>query len=69
MKKTITLATFRRVERLQDDMMRAAMPRTAAADPTPLVTAITGQRTARRAWSAGSLITKGAFTLAEVARG
>lgn len=34
MRKT-TVAMFRRFERLHDDMIRSAMPRTSAADPMP----------------------------------
>lgn len=66
MRKTITLATFRRVEAAEETMMRALMPRTAAASPEPLVSEIRNQP--RRTWRAGSLVSKGAFTLAEVAR-
>ena len=36
MRKTITLSTFRRADRLQEQMIRAAMPRTSANDPKPL---------------------------------
>jgi hypothetical protein len=65
MAKTITLNTFRRFEAAQESMMRAMMPRTSEASPEPLTSDI---RTAesRRTWSAGSLIVKTGFTLAEV---
>jgi len=36
MKSKITLKTFRRVDALQETMMRGVMPRTSAADPEPL---------------------------------
>jgi hypothetical protein len=70
MKKTITLNTFRRFEAQQDAMMRAAMPRTAAADSAPLVTEITGQRAVRKTWTLPrAYVAKGPFTFAEVVRG
>lgn len=34
--KHISLSTFRRVSDAEEAMIRASMPRTAAADPTPL---------------------------------
>lgn len=36
MTRRITLNTFRRVAKLEETMIRASMPRTAAADPVPL---------------------------------
>lgn len=36
MRPRITLNTFRRVAKLEENMIRASMPRTAAADATPL---------------------------------
>lgn len=66
MKKTITLNSFRRIEAAEEAMMRTLMPRTAAASPEPLVSEIRNQP--RRTWRAGSLVSKGAFTMAEVAR-
>ncbi len=36
MKKTISLATFRKIEAAEDAMMRAMMPRTSAVDVAPL---------------------------------
>lgn len=37
MRTKITLNTFRRISRLEEAMIRAAMPLTAQADPEPLV--------------------------------
>ena len=37
MKRHLTLATFRKVETLHEMMIRATMPRTSAADQTPLL--------------------------------
>jgi hypothetical protein len=65
MRKTITLNTLRKVERAEEAMLRAVMPLTSAKDPEPLESNI---RPAARIWSAGSLITKTGFTLAEVLR-
>ncbi len=67
MKRTITLATFRKLERAEETMLRAVMPRIAAADPAPLASNL--YVPARRTWSAGSLVVKTGFTLQEVARG
>lgn len=36
MKKTITLATFRRIARAEEQMMRGSMPLTSARDLAPL---------------------------------
>lgn len=57
MRKTITLATFRKVTRLEEAMMRASMPNTSAADPLPLVTDIT-PRVAVRTLSNGVRLVK-----------
>ena len=40
MKKTITLSTFRKIERAEEQMLRACMPLTSAACPEPIETAI-----------------------------
>jgi hypothetical protein len=66
--KTISLNTFRRVEKLEEQMIRSCMPRVSASDPAPLTSAIRPAAASvnARVWSAGSLVTKGAFTFAEV---
>lgn len=53
---------FRRYARTEEAMIRAAMPRTSAADHEPLV-----PKPARRTWAAGSLVVKTGFTFQEVA--
>ena len=53
---------FRRYARTEDAMIRATMPRIAAADPAQLVTKPT-----RRVWQHGSLVVKAGFMLCEVA--
>jgi hypothetical protein len=40
MKKTITLSTFRKVARAEEQMLRACMPQTSAACPEPIESAI-----------------------------
>lgn len=68
MKKTISLATFRRVDRLTEQMIRATMPRTSEAcpealpvhaAPVALVAAAQGTR----------LVRPLTYTLQEVGRG
>jgi hypothetical protein len=63
MRKTITLHTFKKFGRQQDDLARAMMPRTSAADPRVAEAMLLSRgntvRTARTL----------TFTMAEVARG
>lgn len=69
MRKTLTLATFRKVSRMEEALIRASMPTTSAADPLPLETAIT-PRVSVRTLSNGLRLVKMApltATLAEVA--
>lgn len=72
MKKTLTLNTFRRMTVLEEQMLRATMPKTSALDVTPLephfavgrshvIASLGGTRLARR--SMADLT----YTLAEVA--
>lgn len=49
MKRTLSLASFRRLDRAEEALIRAVMPRTAAADPEPL-TPFAGTP-ARRTWT------------------
>ena len=66
MKKTITLATFRRVHAAEETMMRIVMPRTSASDPLPsLPFTAPGEVIARRTGS--RLARPLTFTMAEVA--
>lgn len=58
--------TFRRYAQIEDQMIRAAMPRTSVADPLPAFV----PTNARVRWSLGRRYEqKAAFTFAEVARG
>ena len=52
---------FRRNAKVEEMMIRAAMPKTSAVCPEPLA-----PKPARRTWSLGSLVTKRSFTFAEV---
>lgn len=70
MKPRITLNTFRRLSVAEEQIMRAVMPRTADADPSPLTSPILPSLAERRVWRAGRLVVeKAGFTLAEVVRG
>ena len=60
-----TLAMFRRVESLEEQMIRGCMPRTASADPLPVLKFTAPRETVRI--SAGLRLTKSlTFTIAEV---
>lgn len=74
MKHRITLNTFRKLNAAEEQMIRSTMPRTSAADATPLaphfaqerstvVGSVGGTRLARRSHAALT------YTLSEVARG
>lgn len=70
MKRTMSAGAFRNFDRMQDTLARAAMPRTAAADPAPVFsTSIVA--TTRQMASVGGLrlVAPPTFKLAEVARG
>ena len=64
------LSTFRTTARLEETMMRAMMPRIAAADPDPLPAFANDGVPAKARWSLGRRYTeKTGFTLAEVVNG
>jgi hypothetical protein len=69
MRRTITLSTFRKLEAAEETMLRAMMPRTAAADTTPLTSPIRPAKAARAVWRNGRRVAAAqplTFTLAEV---
>lgn len=69
MQKRITLSTFRKVERAEEVMLRAVMPRTAASDPEPIESRIR-PRVVLRTIAGVRLVAKPlTFTLQEVAHG
>lgn len=65
MKKTITLHTFRKVARAEEQMLRAMMPRTSAADPLPIETSST-PRVVVRSVNGLRLVKPLTFTMQEV---
>lgn len=68
MRPRITLATFRRIGRIEETMIRAMMPRVAAvSEPLPVFAApAASEMVAHRD---GSRLVKAGWTLAEVVRG
>lgn len=70
MRPRITLNTFRRIDRIEEQMIRASMPRTSASDPEPLAVHAAPTQTEIVSKRAGSrLVRPLTFTIAEVARG
>lgn len=70
MRPRITLNTFRRIDRIEEQMIRAAMPRTSAADPEPLAVHAAPTQTEVVARRSGSrLVRPLTATIAEVVRG
>lgn len=74
MKKRITLNTFRKMNVAEEQMIRATMPRTSAADVAPLVPHFAAERSTVVATVAGTRLARRSmaaltYTMAEVARG